>query len=264
MEFNYSFNDGPFIEIRSNSPRRFLVEYGEFHLGDLSSPRLLLDVIRPGNTTYGLFREWYTDWYINIYHYNVSEGLVCVSNHIYCDANKNVAIILESDNLHENRIWLDKCLQYKNKHQCKLFVFTRFYPIFKGFSEDNFTVCPEDAYFDDPICTSAYNVDRKEPFNLPDRSSKEFTWNDEKGYYATYKIGRYPIEENGWKRFGAFLQQDQGLVRDHWWRLYQSYRNPIDWKGLTSEEIADHILGLDPRGLDEQLKKLKRYNYLDI
>ena len=259
MEFNYSFNIGPFFEIRDseNRGKEYLVEIGEFYLGDRYQPRLLIDMVRPANTTYGLFREWYTDWFINVYDYDDQEGLILVSEHIYNDSNKNVAVILDTKDLYEARTWLDRCIFYQKKHKCNLFVFSDFYEILSNLNTDKVKIFPKDAYFDDPVHKSAYNVDKKEEFDIPDVSSKEFTWNDAKGYYATYRIGRYPIWENGWNMFGNYLQQDVGLVREHWWKLYESYKNPIDWNGLTSKEVIDHILGLDKMGLEAKMKKLK-------
>lgn len=264
MKFNYSFNQGPFIELRDTGDEQFLVEYGEFYMGDYSSPRFLLDLILKGNCTYGIFREWHTHWFINIFQNNDKEGLRLVSSHRYNDSQKNVAIILDTDDLYEARIWLDKCIQYQNKTNANVFVFTKFYSFLHQLGQANVRVCPPEAYFKDPIHKTAYNLESENKFDIPDLSSKEFTWKDDVGYYASYRVGRYSMKEYGLDKFGHHLKQDQGLIREHWWKQYESFRNPVDWAGLTSGQIADHILGLDPIGLEEKLASLKKHKYLDI
>jgi len=263
LEVNYTFNAGPFVEIRGSHQRKLLSEYGEFYKGNFYDPRHLMDFERDVNSTWGVFRQWYTDWFINIYEFDENEGFVLVSNHIYCDINKNVAIILDTDSLYETRIWLDKCIQYKNKRKCNLFVFTTFFDILKKFNEENFRICPKETYFSDPIERKAYCLDYPEFSDLPDKSTKEFTWQDELGYYATYKIGRYPIAENGCKMYGEFMNQNRGLVKDGW-KTFESYRNPINWNNLSPEEIANHILGLDHDDLENKIDKLTKLNYLNI
>lgn len=264
MKFNYSFNNGPYVQIRESQGKSFLMEFGEFYLGNISKPRLLIDHIVNGDATYGIFREWYTKWLINLYDYDQDYGIRLVDQHVYNDSGKNVAILLESDDLYENRIWLDKCIEYQRKSNSKVFVFSKFYDFFEKINQNNLKICPPDAYFPDPVYKKAYNIENHKPYDIPDVSSKEFTWNDENGYYATYKIGRYDIIENGINRYGNHLPQDKGLIREHWWKQYESYKNPVDWKDLSSEELADHILGLNPLDLEDKLRSLKKHKYLNI
>ena len=146
MKFNPSFNFGPFIETRESDNKSFLVELGEYYLGDFSSPRFLLDVIINGDCTYGFFRHWRTDWFINVYDYDPDYGIRLIKHHKYNESNRNVAIILESDDLYENRIWIDKCIEYQKKTNAIVFVFTKFFNFFEKIKQNNIKICPPDLY----------------------------------------------------------------------------------------------------------------------
>ena len=50
-----------------------------------------------------------------------------------------------------------------------------------------------------------------------------------------------------------YLNDNNKIIID----ISENIKDPIDWKDLTSQEIIDHILGLDKMGLEAKLKKLK-------
>ena len=214
MKFNYSFNNGPYVQIRESQGKSFLMEFGEFYLGNISKPRLLIDHIVNGDATYGIFREWHTNWFINIFQNNDKEGLRLVSSHRYNDSQKNVAIILDTDDLYEARIWLDKCIQYQNKTNANVFVFTKFYSFLHQLGQANVRVCPPEAYFKDPIHKTAYNLESENKFDIPDLSSKEFTWKDDVGYYASYRVGRYSMKEYGLDKYYTNFDPGSGGALD--------------------------------------------------
>lgn len=60
-------------------------------------------------------------------------------------------------------------------------------------------------------------------------------------FYKTYNIGRFPKAS---KDFKTRHTSEHGHIRYGYWKSFWSYEHPRDWKNLTSQEIADDILGL--------------------
>jgi len=60
-------------------------------------------------------------------------------------------------------------------------------------------------------------------------------------FYKTYNIGRFPKASNDFK---TKHYSDHGFIRYGNWKYFWSYEHPRNWKNLTSQEIADDILGL--------------------
>lgn len=59
--------------------------------------------------------------------------------------------------------------------------------------------------------------------------------------YNTYKIGRYPKLSKDWRTLDP---RKEGLIWFGNWKTFWSYQHPRCWKTLSSEEIAQDILGL--------------------
>jgi len=72
-------------------------------------------------------------------------------------------------------------------------------------------------------------------------------------YYASYKIGRFDIAKNSYKKFGK-LESAYPQVVDNG-RYYDSYLNKTDWKDLNSEEIAADILDIDMQKESNNMKE---------
>jgi hypothetical protein len=59
--------------------------------------------------------------------------------------------------------------------------------------------------------------------------------------YKTYKLGRFPKNSSDWKTVDP---RKEGLLWFGYWKTVWSYQHPRLWKNLSSEEIANDILGL--------------------
>lgn len=59
--------------------------------------------------------------------------------------------------------------------------------------------------------------------------------------YKTYKLGRFPKTSTD---FRTLDERCEGLIWFGYWKKFWSYQHPHFWKGLSSEEIANDILGL--------------------
>lgn len=59
--------------------------------------------------------------------------------------------------------------------------------------------------------------------------------------YKTYRIGRYNKDSNDWKTVDP---RKENLIWFGNWKTFWSYQHPRLWKNLSSEEIANDILGL--------------------
>lgn len=59
--------------------------------------------------------------------------------------------------------------------------------------------------------------------------------------YKTYNIGRFPKAASDWRNTDP---RKQGEIWFGNWKTFWSYQHPRKWTELTSQEIADDILGL--------------------
>lgn len=59
--------------------------------------------------------------------------------------------------------------------------------------------------------------------------------------YKTYRIGRFPKDSTDWRTKD---HRKQGTIWFGNWKTFWSYQHPRKWNELTSQEIADDILGL--------------------
>lgn len=60
-------------------------------------------------------------------------------------------------------------------------------------------------------------------------------------FYKTYNLGRFPKSS---KDFKTIHTSEHGVIRYGYWKFFWSYEHPRDFTKLSSQEIADDILGL--------------------
>lgn len=60
-------------------------------------------------------------------------------------------------------------------------------------------------------------------------------------FYKTYNIGRFPKTSTD---FRTLDHRKEGVIWYGTWKTFWSYQHPRMWKNLSSQEIADDILGL--------------------
>lgn len=79
--------------------------------------------------------------------------------------------------------------------------------------------------------------------NFPeiDKKFKNFYYSSGIDYYKTYNIGRFPKNSTD---FRTKDPRKEGLIWYGNYKTFWSYQHPRNWVDLTSQEIADDILGL--------------------
>lgn len=159
-----------------------------------------------------IFREWYTQFYIKLYGWNGE--LILIDTYEYDDKNKNVQINLYPNNIDEIKIWYKYLIEYKNIHNCNLFIYSDKYI-------DILMNLDQNLYISDFIKNESDIVD---------------------DCYALYDVGRFDINENSINKYGYF-DIFGGKIKEGV-RLYDSFKNPRDWKYLSSDDIICDILGI--------------------
>jgi len=204
-KFNITFNDRPKIDITGDIGTDYLIEIYEYRKLD---KELIVDFKLSTNNFICFLREWYGDYEIQIYDWNIEKGLYLVHSHRYDDKNKEVLINLDTIYLYEALIWLSKAIEYKNNHGCKLTI---------------------KSQFKEHIIEIDSSIKVIEELKNPE------------DYYAIYNIGKYDTEYEWNKRL-------TDTVLDQVWhknRTFCSYRNPRDWHTLSLDDVAADILGLN-------------------
>ena len=113
------FVNQPFLEIKGNSDKKYLVEFfdeeGTCHYrNELSS-----------NSWVKLNREYYTKWTTKVY-----ENNRLIYNNTLNYENKKVFISFDSHSLGDTIAWIPYCLEFKNKHNCHVIVACKFHEFF--------------------------------------------------------------------------------------------------------------------------------------
>lgn len=191
----YTFNNGPKISIIDEKYDTFLIKV---YSNEGGVKKFTWKALIKNNTYYSLLREWYTNWYIEVYYFDIdTEELKLYDTHQFDLENKRVAIVLFPNTEEDEIIWMKECERFKLLHRCDLTIINT----------------------------------KKTPSTNP----TEF-------YYATYDIGRFDMKEHSIDKYGDF-EQYNGKINDVY-ITYDSFKNPRDWKNLTSKQIIDDILGL--------------------
>jgi hypothetical protein len=163
-----NFNPYPYVKI--NGPDKFYyVEMREYVDNDDKS--FNIDSYKVSSTNIG-WRTWfsvpiefYGEFEISISKYVPNYGIKKIYTHRYNDYGKFVRFNLETDDLEECILWIERVMEYKKIHGCKPLINTRFDEINKKFSD----------YY------SINNID----------------------YYKTYNIGRFPKKSTDFKTLDA-------------------------------------------------------------
>jgi hypothetical protein len=116
-------------------------------------------------TWFGVPIEFYGEFEISISKYVPNYGIKKIYTHKYNDYGKFVRFNLETDDLDECILWVERVMEYKKIHGCKPLINTRFDEVNKKFSD----------YY------SINNID----------------------YYKTYNIGRFPKKSTDFKTLDA-------------------------------------------------------------
>lgn len=163
-----NFNPYPYVKI--NGPDKFYyVEMREYVDNDDKS--FNIDSYKVSSTNIG-WRTWfsvpiefYGEFEISISKYVPNYGIKKIYTHRYNDYGKFVRFNLETDDLEECILWIERVMEYKKIHGCKPLINTRFDEVNKKFSD----------YY------SINNID----------------------YYKTYNIGRFPKKSTDFKTLDA-------------------------------------------------------------
>lgn len=150
----YTFNNGPTVSIINENYDTFLVK---FYSNEQGVKKFTGKALVKNNTFYSLLREWYTNWYIEVYVFDIdTEQLKLYDTHQFDLKNKNVAIFLYPDNIEDEEIWLKECNKFKELHKCKL-------TIINAKKQPN--IRPTGAYY------ATYNIGR---FDIKENSIKKY------------------------------------------------------------------------------------------
>lgn len=163
-----NFNPSPYVKI-AGPDKFYYVEMREYVDNDDES--LNVDGYKVSSTDVG-WRTWFNtpieffgEFEISISKYVPNYGIKKIYTHRYNDYGKFVRFNLETDNIDECALWVERVLEYKKIHGCKPLINTRFDEVNKKFSD----------YY------SINNID----------------------YYKTYNIGRFPKTSTDFKTLDA-------------------------------------------------------------
>jgi len=200
--YKITFNSRPKIEIVGDVDTTHLIEIYEYRDG---VKEFVKDFTIRTNHFISYVREWYGDYHIDVYNFNNEKGLYKVYEHIYDDKFKKVLINLETKSLNESIVWFNCALEYKNIHDCELYI--------KSNHNDELK---------NNLVTFVNDV-------------------NDNDYYAIYNIGKYDTEYEWSGRFTEMLYNFV-LTKN---RTYCSFRNPRDWHNLSIDDVANDILGIN-------------------
>lgn len=75
-----------------------------------------------------------------------------------------------------------------------------------------------------------------------DELNNQFEYDSTLPIYKTYNIGRFEKTSTDYKTLGE--SRKHGNIWFGNWKVFWSYQHPRNWKGLSSKNISDDILGL--------------------
>jgi hypothetical protein len=163
-----NFNPSPYVKI-SGPDHLYYIEMREYVDNDDIS--LSIDGYKVSVTDKG-WRNWfnvpiefYGEFEISISKYIPNYGIKKIYTHRYNDYGKFVRFNLQTDNLDECVLWVERVMEYKKIHGCKPLINTRFDEVNKKFSD-------------------YYNINNID-------------------YYKTYNVGRFPKKSTDFKTLDA-------------------------------------------------------------
>ena len=159
-----NFNPYPYLRI-SGPDKYYHVEMREYIDNDDTSLSVDGYKVSPTDagwrTWFGVPIEFYGDFEISISKYIPDYGLKRIYTHRYNDYGKLVKFNMDTRDFDECNLWVERVLEYKKIHGCRILINTPFDKINKSFSD----------YY------STTNID----------------------FYKTYNIGRFPKQSTDFK-----------------------------------------------------------------
>ena len=163
-----NFNPYPYVKI-TGPDELYYVEMREYVDNDDKSFSIDSYKVSPTRAAwrnyFGVPIEFYGEFEISISKYVPNYGIKKIYTHRYNDYGIFVRFNLETDDLDECVLWVERVMEYKKIHGCKPLINTRFDEVNKKFSD----------YY------SINNID----------------------YYKTYNIGRFPKRSTDFKTLDA-------------------------------------------------------------
>jgi autotransporter strand-loop-strand O-heptosyltransferase len=161
-KIDITFNFGPKVEILGGSSNEYKIDF----IDSESNNIIHSDKIKPQHYT-RVFREWYTDWTINVYKQNQ-----LVLKHEFNLSNKNVFILLNSKSLGDTIAWFPYVEEFRKIHNCNIIcatfwnkLFEKEYPKIKFIKPD--TDIQEEIYASYKVGYELNkNLNRTDPRNL--------------------------------------------------------------------------------------------------
>lgn len=159
------FNSG--IKVFVDGPEKYyLVEVNEFKKNSdfpvlVESYHITNNPSLGKSTHFFLPIEFYFDFEVNIYRFNDEIGLQKIYSHRFNDNGKLVKFVLDTNNISEAKIWIEKIKKYQSSHNCRVVLESKF------------------SQFDNLFETKYLTKDID--------------------YYKIYRIGRYPKSSNDWR-----------------------------------------------------------------
>lgn len=118
--FNVHFVDGPFLEIKGNTNKKYKVQFldenGHIHYEDNIGCNMWVR----------LSRKYYTKWYCKIYDDNQ-----LIYNYVLNLENQRVLIGLDSKSLGDTLAWFPYVEEFRKKHKCKVITSTFWNDLFQ-------------------------------------------------------------------------------------------------------------------------------------
>ena len=113
-KIHYNFTDGAFVEILGSEVKKYTVKF----INDDTGVVIYKTEIQ-NNSWARTAIKYFIKWRIEVY-----ENDTLISNVTYNAKNKNVLISFDSSSLGDTIAWVPYALEFKNKHNCNVFVRT--------------------------------------------------------------------------------------------------------------------------------------------
>jgi len=113
-EITFNFVDGPFVEIRGNTPETYTVRFIDKDMNYIAYETRLKN-----NNWAKSNRKWFTNWKIEVESYSGDK-----LEHHFDATNKRVFIVFESSSLGDTLAWIPYVEEFRKKHNCHVIVST--------------------------------------------------------------------------------------------------------------------------------------------
>tara|TARA_Y100000592_G_C5465514_1_gene316480 strand:- start:1144 stop:2043 length:900 start_codon:yes stop_codon:yes gene_type:complete len=168
-----------------------------------------------------IFPMFHVDWRCNIYKVDSNFNVQTIKDYRYDATDRDVYIYIEPRNKKQKNIWIESCLEYKEKHNCNLYI------------NDSTTKSKQSPPNRDFTYVNS-------PEEVEDMYSSFYIGYGDKNIFGYGLYGEYGFFDP----FSKYLGKDKIGFNPFGSAVMYSAANPRDPEVLSDEQISGDILGL--------------------